>query len=88
MKINRVRQKKLFENQRKECAFFTSAKSAVEYIKANLDSNCEWGGCKNNEWIYDISQMKKTLLDGFRWGEMRGGYLSNDFNIEIINTEN
>lgn len=88
MKIYRVRQKEMFGNRRKECAFFTSAKSAVNYIKANLNPNCEWGGCKNGKWISDISQMKKTLLDGFHWGEIHSGYLSNDFNIEIINTEN
>ena len=46
MKIYRVRQKEMFGNQRKECAFFTSAKSAVEYINPTLTLTANGVGAK------------------------------------------
>ena len=86
MKIYRVY--KINSNTKTELAFLSSAKSAVEYIKSNLPTeNIQGYSKKKNNWCYKISEMKKTLLDGYRWGEVYSGYVFESYGIDVINIE-
>jgi hypothetical protein len=86
MKIYRVYE--INSHAKTELAFFSSAKSAVEYIKSNLPTKNILGySKKKNDWCYKIDKMKKTLLDGYRWGEEYGGYVIKSYGIDVINIE-